>query len=91
MLPLTTLYDDYIDRPKLFEKKPFEYIVPLALKWVGTKIEDAASYANGFKELEPSLQLADISLPFNIMHQIRNVSCYVNVLRQDVSEFIILD
>ena len=27
MIPLTTLYDEYIDRPKLSEKKPFEYIV----------------------------------------------------------------
>ena len=36
MITLTTLYDDYIDRPKLTEKNPFEYIVPLPLKWVGT-------------------------------------------------------
>ena len=29
MIPVSTLYDDYIDRPKLTEqKKPFEYIVP---------------------------------------------------------------
>ena len=29
MIPLTILYDDYIDRPKLSEQKnPFEYIVP---------------------------------------------------------------
>ena len=29
MIPLTFLYDEYIDRPKLTEqKKPFEYIVP---------------------------------------------------------------
>ena len=29
MTPLTFLYDEYIDRPKLSEqKKPFEYIVP---------------------------------------------------------------
>ena len=29
MIPLTFLYDEYIDRPKLSEqKKPFEYIVP---------------------------------------------------------------
>ena len=34
MIPLTTLYDEYIDRPKLPEKKPVEYIVPLSpLKW----------------------------------------------------------
>ena len=37
MVPLTTLYDDYIDRPNLTEqKKPFEYIVPPPIKWVGT-------------------------------------------------------
>ena len=40
MKSLTTLYDGYIDRPKLSEqKKPFEYIVPLPLKWVGTIME----------------------------------------------------
>ena len=35
MIPLTTLYDEYIDRPKLTEqKKPLEYIVPPSpLKW----------------------------------------------------------
>ena len=35
MIPLTTLYDEYIDRPKLSEqKKPVEYIVhPSPLKW----------------------------------------------------------
>ena len=35
MIPLTTLYDDYIDRPKLSEQKnPVEYIVPPSpLKW----------------------------------------------------------
>ena len=39
MIPLTTLYNDYIDRPNLSEqKKPFVYyIVPPPLKWVGTK------------------------------------------------------
>ena len=38
MIPLTTLYDHYIDRPKLSEQKnPFEYIVPPPLKGVGTK------------------------------------------------------
>ena len=43
MIPLTTLYDDYIDRPKLTEQKnPFEYIVPPPLKWVGTKTVDVA-------------------------------------------------
>ena len=40
MIPLTTLYDEYIDRPKLSEqKKLFECIVPSPLKWVGTKTE----------------------------------------------------
>ena len=29
MMPVSTLYDEYIDRPKLTEQKnPFEYIVP---------------------------------------------------------------
>ena len=40
MIPLTTLYYDYIDRPKLSEQKiPFEYIVPPPLKWVGTNTD----------------------------------------------------
>ena len=30
MIPLATLFDEYIDRPKLTEQKPFEYIVPHA-------------------------------------------------------------
>ena len=35
MIPLTFLYDEYIDRPKLTEQKknPFEYIVPPPHKW----------------------------------------------------------
>ena len=35
MIPLTFLYDEYIDRPKLTEQKkpPFQYIVPPPHKW----------------------------------------------------------
>ena len=34
MTPLTFLYDEYIDRPKLFEQKnPFENIVTSPHKW----------------------------------------------------------
>ena len=37
MIPLTFLYDEYIDRPKLTEQKnPFEYIVPSLTSGVGT-------------------------------------------------------
>ena len=37
MIPITTLYDEYINGPKLTEhKNPFEYIVPPPLKWFGT-------------------------------------------------------
>ena len=32
MIPDSTLYDEYIDRQKLSEKNPFEYIVPPPLK-----------------------------------------------------------
>ena len=34
MIPLTILYDEYIDRPKLTEQKknPVEYIVPPGIK-----------------------------------------------------------
>ena len=35
-MPLTFLYDEYIDRPKLSEKKnPLEYIVPPPTSGVG--------------------------------------------------------
>ena len=39
MLP-STLYDEYIDRPKLTEQKktPVEYIVPPPSRGVGTKM-----------------------------------------------------
>ena len=39
MIPLTTLYDEYIDRPKLTEQKnPVEYKVPPPTKsGVGTR------------------------------------------------------
>ena len=38
MIPVSTLYDEYIDRPKLTQQKnPFEYIVPPPSIGVGTK------------------------------------------------------
>ena len=38
MIPVSTLYDEYIDRRKLTEQKnPFEYIVPPPSRGVGTK------------------------------------------------------
>ena len=41
MIPLTTLYNGNIDRPKLSEQKnPVEYIVPPPLKWVGRIIKE---------------------------------------------------
>ena len=39
MIPVSTLYDEYIDQPKLTEQKnPFEYIVPSPSRGVGTII-----------------------------------------------------
>ena len=39
MIPLATLYDEYIGRPKLSEqKKTVDYIVPPPSRVVGTKI-----------------------------------------------------
>ena len=39
MIPVSTLYDEYIDRPKLTEQKnAFEYIVPSPSRGVGTII-----------------------------------------------------
>ena len=38
MIPLTFLYDEYIDRSKLSEQKnPLEYIVPPPTRGVGTE------------------------------------------------------
>ena len=40
MIPVSALYDEYIDRPKLTEqKKTHEYIVPPPSREVGTKIK----------------------------------------------------
>ena len=37
MIPVSTLYDEYIDRPKFSEQKsPFEYKVPPPSRGVGT-------------------------------------------------------
>ena len=45
MIPLSTLYDDHSDWPKVTaQKNPFEYIVPLPLRWVETKIKREALY-----------------------------------------------
>ena len=39
MIPVSTLYDEYIDRPMFIEQKhTFEYIVPSPSRGVGTKI-----------------------------------------------------
>ena len=40
MIPVSTLYDEFIDRPKLTERKknPFEYIVPPPSRGIGTII-----------------------------------------------------
>ena len=48
MIPLTFLYDEFIDRPKLTEQKnPFDYIVPSPTRGVGTnKIENISTEIN---------------------------------------------
>ena len=44
MIPITFLYDEYIDRPKLSEpKKPFEYIAPPPTSGFGTIIISSCS------------------------------------------------
>ena len=54
MIQLTTLYDNFIDRPKLSEQKkiPFEYIVPPPLKWVGIKTSSFVSIYLPLSELK---------------------------------------
>ena len=37
ILPLSFLYDEYIDRPKLTEQKPISVLVPPPLKWSRNK------------------------------------------------------
>ena len=37
MMPLTFLYDEYIDRPNNLKKNPFEYIVPAPTSGVEQK------------------------------------------------------
>ena len=46
MIPVSTLYDEYIDRRKLTEQKnPFEYIVPPPSRGVGTiKLHPRTNY-----------------------------------------------
>ena len=60
MKPLTTLYDDYIDRPKLTEQKnPFECIVPHSpLKWGSEQLDflKMAKIAKGKNEFHHSNQ-----------------------------------
>ena len=54
MIPLTFLYDEYIDRPILTEKKPFEYIVPPPTSGVGT-ISSFSNIHLQFEDNTPSL------------------------------------
>ena len=51
MIPLTFLYDEYIDRPKFTEQKknPFEYIVPSPTSGVGTIKTNPHIYAHHHK------------------------------------------
>ena len=45
-MPLTFLYDEYIDRPVLTEqKKPIEYIVPSPTSGVGTNLSLSCSFS----------------------------------------------
>ena len=64
MIPLTFLYDEYIDRPKLAEqrKNPFEYIVPPTTSGVGTIrsigvrscVSTCVSIVNYFDKVQPT-------------------------------------
>ena len=75
MLPLTTLYDKYIDQRKLSEQKnPFEYIVPPSINVVGNnkyiKLFKQL-YKNNFKKFS---FFQDISAEFDITKQIMKSS-----------------
>ena len=69
MLPLTILYDEYIDRSKLTEqKKPVEYVVPPPSRGVGTKniqcldesCENQISWANSPQNRQDTKKMASI-------------------------------
>ena len=52
MIPLTFLYDEYIDRPKSSEqKKPFECLVPPPTSGVGTIVHAKELAQISFRKL----------------------------------------
>ena len=77
MIPLTYLYDEYIDRPKFTEQKkknPFEYIVPSPTSGVGTINHLASDYVLGMSV-------------FFVVMQLHSVAVYVYVVRRELFEY----
>ena len=69
MIPLTFLYDEYIDWPKLTEQKnPFEYIVPPPTSGVGT-IRANILYFNGLHEINNRKQNSKTAREIGICYQ----------------------
>ena len=72
MIPVSTLYDENIERRKFTEqKKPFEYIVPPPLKRVGTIKECMGIYNSRVK-----LKIIHILTSQKIKSQITLVLAY---------------
>ena len=67
MKPVSTFYDEYIDRPKLTEQKnPFKYIVPSPSRGVGTKILLKQKNGDHWNSMEDKKKDNKTSLPYLI-------------------------
>ena len=61
MIPVSTLYDEYIDRPKSFEhKKPLDYIVPPPSRGAGTTIRLKAVFKAFGSKASSKLELIQL-------------------------------
>ena len=61
MIPVSTLYDEYIERPNSFEhKKPLDYIVPPPSRGVGTTIRLKAVFKPFGSKLSSKLELIQL-------------------------------
>ena len=78
MIPLTFLYDEYIDRPKFTEQKknPFEYIVPSPTSGVGTrKVTLKSSYPLVTVPISSHNWVLHHFMRYRTVHFIREVTC----------------
>ena len=92
MIPLTTLYDDYIDRPKLTEQKnnPFEYIVLPPLELVGT-IRARIAILHGILSVLEVIFSERNFWPFLLFFQINRhiIRSLIDVISENVTSLLI--